>query len=439
MQFSFPYKKEKSMNNQPVAGNTFYNDFDCEFLIPRRGEDYRTPFERDRDRIIHSSALRRLQAKTQVFLSGEYDFYRTRLTHSIEVAQIGRSICNYLQRCDPLLGNEFFIDPDLVEAICLAHDLGHPPFGHSGESVLNTLMREYGGFEGNAQTLRMITEIIYPEEGHRTGMKPTRALIDGVLKYKSLRYLLGAPDRYFLYDEQSRFLDFVFDGETYDRHFAPGLPLNKFRSIECQVMDWADDTAYSLNDILDSIQARFLNRELLESWAAEQSLDGDAAKRVEEILQAMKSGEVRRIFSRKIGDFISACSLRERENFMSNRTNRYHFELQIDDAIAAESILYKRIASEIVFDSAQLQQLRFKWGNMLERLFLALQENYLGSNGDIYKLLPENTHRMVCNINQPKLRMRAVCDHVAGMTDRFAIRTYQRLFDPGSGSIGDLV
>ncbi|MBI1754685.1 dNTP triphosphohydrolase, partial [Candidatus Azambacteria bacterium] len=164
------------------AKNTFYSDFDTECWGETRHSDYRTPFEVDRDRIIHSSAFRRLQAKTQVFLSGEYDFYRTRLTHSLEVAQIGRSICKFLVKQSPLLSDEFYIDSDLVEAVCLSHDLGHPPFGHSGEKILNALMATFGGFEGNAQTLRMITEIIFSGNGERKGMAPTRAFLDGVLK-----------------------------------------------------------------------------------------------------------------------------------------------------------------------------------------------------------------------------------------------------------------
>jgi len=133
--------------------NNFYNNFDLERLKPSlRDNDYRTPFQIDRDRIIHSSEFRRLQGKTQVFLPGEYDFYRTRLTHSIEVAQIGRAICNYLLAKEKdLLNEEFFIDEDLVESVCLAHDLGHPPFGHAGERMLNLLMKNYGGYEGNAQ------------------------------------------------------------------------------------------------------------------------------------------------------------------------------------------------------------------------------------------------------------------------------------------------
>ena len=142
--------------------NDFYKDYDLErFNESTRDEDYRTEFQIDRDRIIHSSEFRRLQGKTQVFLPGEYDFYRTRLTHSIEVAQIGRSICNYLKKTDHRLNENFFIDADLVEAACLTHDLGHPPFGHAGERTLNKLMQPYGGFEGNAQTLRLLTKIFY--------------------------------------------------------------------------------------------------------------------------------------------------------------------------------------------------------------------------------------------------------------------------------------
>src|SRR5580700_12161922 len=122
--------------------NQFYNAFDYESVEPRETDPHRSPFQIDRDRIIYSSAFRRLQSKTQVFHSGEYDFYRTRLTHSLEVAQIGRSICNHLMlSCEPLRA-DFFIDPDLVEACCLAHDIGHPPFGHAGEDALNEMLAE---------------------------------------------------------------------------------------------------------------------------------------------------------------------------------------------------------------------------------------------------------------------------------------------------------
>src|SRR5260221_5658519 len=125
--------------------NQFYNEFDYESVEPRETDPHRSPFQIDRDRIIYSSAFRRLQSKTQVFVSGEFDFYRTRLTHSLEVAQIGRSICSFLQKGSAALGTDFFIDPDLVEAVCLAHDLGHAPFGHAGERTLHQLMIQYVG------------------------------------------------------------------------------------------------------------------------------------------------------------------------------------------------------------------------------------------------------------------------------------------------------
>ena len=236
--------------------NDFYGAFDTEVCGRARKPDYRTPFQVDRDRIIHSSAFRKLQSKTQVFLSGEYDFYRTRLTHSLEVAQIGRSICHFLQaqKKSPLR-DDFYIDADLVEAVCLSHDLGHPPFGHAGERKLHEIMREHGGFEGNAQTLRLLTEILWTSDGKGSdGMAPTRAFLDGVLKYKSLFSETPDEDHHFIYTEQVPFRSFVFGADGLPAGLEPGPALNKFRSIECQIMDWADDTAYSLHDISDGVQ-----------------------------------------------------------------------------------------------------------------------------------------------------------------------------------------
>src|ERR1700761_979401 len=162
----------------------FYDAFDREclrddFNSPRK-EDYRSVFHQDRDRVMFNPSFRRLQAKTQVFQAGEYDFYRTRLTHSLEVANIAKSIAVWLRQEEPAMA----IDPELVEAICLAHDIGHLPFGHAGERALNALMENHGGFEGNAQTLRILTRTVYSyAEGKRGGMSPSRALLDGVLKY----------------------------------------------------------------------------------------------------------------------------------------------------------------------------------------------------------------------------------------------------------------
>ena len=203
-----------------MNANPFYQSFDIETPDPRllHSGEYRNPFQIDRDRIIHSSAFRRLQNKTQVFLSGEYDFYRTRLTHSIEVAQIGRSICAWLNQQTPELDETRHLDPDLVESACLAHDLGHPPFGHTGERTLHKLMQPYGGFEGNAQTLRILTQTLFNES--REGMNPTRALLDSVLKYKTLHAELPDAKNHYLYTDQEHWLDFTLGHQS----FLPSSP-----------------------------------------------------------------------------------------------------------------------------------------------------------------------------------------------------------------------
>ncbi len=419
--------------------NKFYSAFDTECLTNKREADYRTPFEIDRDRIIHTSAFRRLQAKTQVFLSGEYDFYRTRLTHSLEVAQIGRSICNYLQHKSPLLSDDFHIDPSLVEAICLSHDLGHPPFGHAGERTLNELMKPYGGFEGNAQTLRLITDTIYSSDGRRRGMTPTRAFVDGILKYKTLHGQLENPENHFIYDEQKSYVDFVFNGVRLPKELTAGKKLNAFRSVECQIMDWSDDAAYSLNDLADGIHSGFINKDKIEWWVGEQSLSPDDTRIVHELVAAITERRLEKVIAGKIGKFIQACSVSKRENFMSETTNRYRFQLEIEPAIQKEAEIYKRISIDLVFRSPQLHQLEHKGGYVLQKIFDAFKENYVGKENSKVNLLPRDAERNVRGTTNPDQQMRLLCDHIAGMTDGFAIRTYKRLFDPEFGSLVDLI
>jgi len=421
--------------------NTFYSDFDyavADAGKPRPGE-YRTPFELDRDRIIHTSSFRRLQSKTQVFLSGEYDFYRTRLTHSIEVAQIGRSICARLQRTSDQLSEDYFIDPDLVEAACLAHDIGHPPFGHTGERTLHRLMRPYGGFEGNAQTLRILTKTIF---SHRQrGMNPTRALMDGVLKYKTLFSADEDAGNHFLYNEQGEDLAFVFDGRDFPQELKPGKERNGFRSIECQVMDWADDTAYSLNDLVDGINAGFITLEKLERWAESQSLGEDEDAHIRELAEAIRGENAEVLMGRKIAQFIEATSLHAAENFMSESTRRHQYVLKIDPAMIAESKLYKKLALEVVFLSSQLQQLDKKADFIVRRLFGALADFYIAHERpgkDHFHLLSERDEQAIFAHKDEGDRARLVCDVIARMTDGRASRMYQRLFDPGFGSIADL-
>ncbi|MBV6499005.1 MAG: Deoxyguanosinetriphosphate triphosphohydrolase-like protein [Prosthecobacter sp.] len=419
--------------------NHFYNAFDTGTLTgrPAHPDEYRSPFQIDRDRIIHSSAFRRLQNKTQVFLSGEYDFYRTRLTHSIEVAQIGRSICGWLSSQGGIPGDDCHIDADLVESACLAHDLGHPPFGHTGERTLHRLMQPYGGFEGNAQTLRLLTQTLFNEG--RDGMNPTRALLDGILKYKTLHAeAAGAPNHY-LYNDQEKWLDFTLGGQAFPVELTPGAERNRFKSIECQVMDWADDTAYSLNDIADGIHAGFITITRLESWAAGQELSPEQAEHVKFLCTAIRERRVEARLNRQIGDYIRAARLVPEANFLSAMTRRHQFRLEVDPAVKARSRLNKRISLDLVFRSPQLQQLDYKADVILTRLFEVLHDRYIEPGGSRLHLMPPVQEAEIEKAPDAAARARLVCDWVASMTDAFAFRTYRRLFDANFGSITDFV
>ncbi len=421
-------------------GNTFYTGFDGENRdgAVRREDEYRSPFQIDRDRIIHTSAFRRLQSKTQVFLSGEYDFYRTRLTHSIEVAQIGRSICAFLKCRSELLREDLFIDGDLVEATCLAHDLGHPPFGHAGERTLHDLMQEYGGFEGNAQTLRMLTDTIFSNQGK--GMNPTRALIDGVMKYRTVHGEVPNLKNHFLYREQRGEVDFAHGGRSFPAGLEAGKARDDFRSVECEIMDWADDTAYSLNDVADGIRAGFITAEKLERWAGTAELSGENRASIERLLEAMGRGRVEALMGRRIGDYIGACRLRTEENFMSDATGRHRYRLVVDEGVKSESALYKKFAYELVFRSEKMHQLDRKTDMMLRKLFGVYAENYIEGEGNgRWNLVPAEVARLIAAAPDRVTRARVVCDYLASMTDTHATRIYKRLFDPDFGSIVDLM
>ncbi len=419
--------------------NRFYTDFDFQTLGGVRKTDYRNAFQIDRDRVIHSHAFRKLQSKTQVFLSGEYDFYRTRLTHSMEVAQIGRSICNYLLKRGAPLTEDFFIDSDLVEAVCLAHDLGHPPFGHSGERTLQELMKEHVGCEGNAQTLHLLTETMYHSETHVRGMQPTRALLDGVLKYKKLygEYPVH-PVRHFLYDPQVRYRGFVFDDAPIPTGLHEGESLNAFKSVECLIMDWADDAAYSLNDIVDGVKAGFLTIERVEDWASRQPIDAEKQRHLDDLFGVIRSDRIEYVFSQKIGGFIRACRLRERKNYMAEKTNRYRYELVVDEPALRESEFYKCMANDVIFESPQLQQIEHKARRVMFRLWEAAWSNYVNRGERVIHILPPSVGKLVESEATQDGKARRISDWLAGLTDGMITRTYRRLFDPEFGSLRDL-
>lgn len=430
-------------------GNAFYSDFDLENITdnsPRAEKDYRCPFQIDRDRIVFSFAFRRLQSKTQVFQSGEYDFYRTRLTHSIEVAKLGRSICDYL-RVHPNndLHSGYFIEPALTEAICLAHDLGHPPFGHIGERKLNQLMATYGGFEGNAQTARILCQLIYRRPEGPVGMNPTRALMDGIMKYKILfsEYQEDTgedyPENHFLYDNQYALRRTVLDPEEELQFPADRIRLNQWKSIECQIMDWADDTAYSLNDIADGIQAGYITLESLSQWKDKRTnLQEDDFQLLRELEESITTQSYERRLSYKIGRFIQGVYLRKTPHPLSKWTRRHAYRLEVNPAILRECHLYKSIAFDLIFQSPQIQQVEFKGSFILERLFQALMDHYLGTRSKSLKIIPSPFGEWILEEVKDGVKARLICDYLAGLTDGEAVRLYRRLFDPEFGSITDL-
>ncbi|MEM0965876.1 MAG: dGTP triphosphohydrolase [Verrucomicrobiota bacterium] len=427
--------------------NRFYGDFDRETLPggKRPPEDHRSPFAIDRDRVVFSYAFRRLQSKTQVFQSGEFDFYRTRLTHSMEVARIGRSICEYLTVNSPSLKGDFYLDPDLTEGICLAHDLGHPPFGHIGERKLNELMADFGGFEGNGQTLRILTRLIYARARENEGMNPTRAFLDGVLKYKKLHREWHEetgehPTNHFIYDDQEPIRDFALGSGLVPGELDSLSELNDIRSIECQIMDWADDAAYSLNDIVDGIEARYITQTSVDQWAENTN---DLSKAdftlLDELKRSIREGYYERKFNSKVGGFINATRIVESDGPFSDRTNRYRFRLDVDPASKREASLYKRIANDLIFQSTTIQQIEFKGSRLLETLFEVIEKNYSRTRDTrCLKLVPEKEHRLFLEAGEPQEQMRVISDFLSGLTDGQAVRYYKKWFDPDSASILDL-
>jgi dGTPase len=357
----------------------------------------------------------------------------------MEVAQIGRSICQHLRSRGRPMRDNFHIDSDLVEAACLAHDLGHPPFGHSGERTLQELMRSYGGFEGNAQTLHLLTETIYQNESGVRGMQPTRALLDGVLKYKKLHGEFSAPPaQHFLYDPQRIYRDFVFAGAEIPAGWFGGDALNGFKSVECQIMDWADDAAYSLNDIVDGVKVGFLTIERIERWAAGEAVDAGQQRLLETLFDAIRSDRLESVFSMKIGRFLQACRLRERDNFMAARTNRYRFELVVAPEVEREALFFKKLANDIIFESPQLQQMEHKARLVLSSLWESCWRNYVETGPRVIHILPPNVGALIAGEATTAGKARRICDWLAGLTDGLIVRNYRRLFDPEFGSIRDL-
>ena len=380
----------------------------------------RSDFERDRARVLHSAALRRLAAKTQVVRAASADFPRTRLTHSLECAQIGRE-----------LGQEIGCDPDLVDAACLAHDIGHSPFGHNGEAALNEFAAPFGGFEGNAQSLRLLTRLEPKVEG--AGLNLTRATLDATLKYP----WMGEPGTKFgVYAEDAEVFGWIREGAPAGRG-----------CLEAQVMDWADDIAYSVHDLEDGFHAGLITFKNLNS-SAERSVvshitaatycdDDVSVAELTEILDALLDLDIwpaaydggpetvaalKNLTSELIGRFCLAAqdaTLAAHRDRMTPLT-RYAADLIVPRRQRLECALLKGITAHYVMTRAGVVAAQARERELLAELALAVEH---GAPQTLDPLL-----RPAWNAaDTDSARRRVIVDQVASLTDISAIAWHHRL------------
>lgn len=426
--------------------------------------DTRDPYQRDLGRIIHSASFRRLQTKTQVMGTGEGDFHRTRLTHSLEVGQIGRGIVWNLSNRVEAPHRDILPSPELIEAICYAHDLGHPPYGHGGERALHSQMKEYGGFEGNAQTVRILTRL---EKYYRgSGIRATRRLLLGVLKYPVAysEYGLAAtapkPPKCF-YDEDLPLVEHALSifplCEQYEfrRLGADGKP--RYKTFDCSIMELADDIAYGVHDLEDGIGRHILKQDkagksILCGFeeANVSAIRGYAVASIVEKLFSADACERKHAISLLVGYFITSIQV-QRQNV---------FESLFLDLVAvvpsATRKLLDHLSKEITYKEIvrrrEVQTLEYKGEKIIRDLFEALAERPLSLIGaaaldpfgvgsaQIMKALAADRKEHAWREHEKEKRdlvARAICDFIAGMTNPYAEKYHRRIFEPGFGSSTD--
>ena len=398
-----------------------YNEFDQErFLDEPAKRVGRTEFMRDRARLIHSASLRRLAAKTQVAVPWENDFQRTRLSHSLECAQIGRE-----------LGESLGADPDLQDTACLAHDLGHPPFGHNGEEALAEIAKEYGGFEGNAQSFRLLVRLeakTVDAQGKSVGLNLTRAALDGATKYPWSRK--ENPRKFGVYDDDLE----IF---TWMRKEAP---VGK-KCIEAQIMDWSDDCAYSVHDMEDAIFAGQVSVKNFEEDFAElfkvmtNDYKSDATE--QEALDALSrlsslsawphyyDGSHRSLArlkdstSQLIGRFVLAAELQTRQIHGTGPLSRYGADLEIPREQKLEVDFLKAIAGHYLINAAHSQDRYAKQQVIISELVEMLLDNPSELDSFFQKPWAE--------AGDMNAKMRVIIDQVAALTDPGAYALHARL------------
>ncbi|MFW5941367.1 MAG: deoxyguanosinetriphosphate triphosphohydrolase [Chloroflexota bacterium] len=348
---------------------------------PEAESKTRTAFQRDRDRIIHTTAFRRLEYKTQVFVFYEGDHYRTRLTHTIEVAQLGRSLARGLG-----------VNVDLTEAICLAHDLGHPPFGHAGEDALNAAMQGHGGFNHNTQSYRVVTELEHRYDKFR-GLNLTYETREGMIKHET----------------------------EYDKSDATGYEPDRRASLEAQIANLADEMAYNAHDLDDGLRAHLFTPQDLEALEIWRDFKEEIGWNGQPFTELVRREVVRELIGAFVTDVVNTTSQTLDENNIDSPEAVQLFDRNIvgySPDMARKVRELKDFLYENMYRHSRLIRMQVKAERFVSELFqLYVQEPMM---------LPEKTQQRLETLP----RERVVCDYIAGMTDRYALDEWEKLFDP---------
>ncbi|MEO0383272.1 MAG: deoxyguanosinetriphosphate triphosphohydrolase [Pseudomonadota bacterium] len=380
-------------------------------LIDEPETPQRGPFRRDRDRIVHAQAFRRLAHKTQVFITEEGDHYRTRLTHTIEVAQIARSLARNLA-----------LDTDLTEALALAHDLGHTPFGHTGEDALAAVMQPFGGFEHNAQTLRIVTKL---EQRYAAfdGLNLTLETLGGIIKH-------NGP----VVDDNGKVLDPKLSGvlpfALTDFMIGNDLTaelfyLDQHGSLEAQVAAISDDIAYNTHDIDDGVRAGFFALDDLRHVALVDGILKEVDTAHPQLAAERRMGEfTRRLITKLIMDVEATTGERLAHYGVETAQDVRHAGKTLgvfSDPVAEDVWMIKAFLFKTVYRNTHMMELRGEADRVLRELF----DHFFAHPSELpidWRLTPQQT------ANDASLA-RAICDFIAGMTDRYALNMHARLFD----------
>ncbi|SBS26454.1 Deoxyguanosinetriphosphate triphosphohydrolase [Marinomonas aquimarina] len=423
-----------------------------------RSNDHRDVYQRDRARIIHSAAFRRLQSKTQILAIRQNDYSRTRLTHSLEVAQIGGGIVYHLQSSHPTEAafQPWLASDSLMETICLSHDIGHPPFGHGGEVALNFMMTEHGGFEGNGQSLRILGKRGSYSEQY--GMDVSRRTMLGVLKYPAL--YTGVVGHYpnkphslrqfkakdwhppkCVYQEEAELLDWILApfSQT-DRNALTTVTRSDLKQhgrtqhsgFDTSIMDLADDIAYGVHDLEDAIVLGMVTREMWQQHlrpklcAIDCAFIHDNIERLESQLFSKQSHLRKKAIGDMVSWFITACSVIEKPQF-EHPLLRYQATLPEAERSALD--ILKAFEMQHIIMRPEVQMLVYKGQQMLLEMFEAVA-------ADPARLLPKDLAKEWLNsVESGGNDYRIICDYMASMTDDYASRMYKTLFVPSSGSV----